>query len=238
MLSMFIAEGRKLRGAWLITLALLGPLCMLLAQSINYAIRYDFLAPYGWLGEEGLLKWIAALLPLTLCVGSVLMTSIIAGIEHDSDTQKLWFALPISKAYWFLSKASWVILFILGAIILTILSMAAFGGVLLEEEVPWKELSMLLLRPYLAVIPFLLFQLGLSLLWKQQAISISIGLVSSILGSVLAISHTKWVHYLIWSYPWLSLSPEEYRNWLLIFLSSSFFICTVWILLQREKETF
>lgn len=237
MLSMFLAEGRKIKGTWMISLALLGPLCMLLAQSINYGVRYDFLAPFGWLGEDGLLRWIAALLPLTMCVGSVLMTSLIAGMEHDSDTQKLWFTLPISKAYWFLSKASWVILLILGAVSLTILSMAGFGGILLDEEIPWKELFLLVIRPYLAVIPFLLFQLGLSLLWKQQAISISIGLVSSILGSVLAISQNEWFHYLIWSYPWLSLTPEEYREWLLIFLTSAVLICTGWILLQKRKET-
>lgn len=201
---LLFADWIKIRRTWLVWLVLLGPFCMILAQSVNYGIRYDDLKPFGWLAKDGLLYWVHALLPLTVALGAAIMASLIAGIEHDAKSWKQLFVFPVSRIQIFASKAIWLAFCMFVCVILTIVSIAVFGYFLLGGPIPWLKTIQTIVYPYLAVYPILLLQLWLSMIIKNQTLPITIGIIGSILGQFFATSENHLFHYFIWAYPGLA----------------------------------
>lgn len=205
MLRILSADWIKMKRTWVVWLTLLGPIFMIFAQSVNYGVRADFLLKYGWEGENSLFFWIFALLSLTLMLGSCILAAMMAGHEHDANAWKQIFALPVSRWQLFISKAIWLCTFVGISVILTILSMGIFGVVVgLAQPIPWVNLTKLIVYPYLATIPVLAIQLGLSLNMKNQAVPIIIGVVGSILGPLFASDSYPYLHWIPLGYPSLA----------------------------------
>ncbi|MFJ7932660.1 ABC transporter permease [Peribacillus sp. NPDC096448] len=144
-------------------------------------------------------------LHFTLMVISTLLSSIIAGNEHDSNSWKKIFALPISKIQIFFSKTILVIfllaitslLILLGSIVIW----SAFAGF---NQIIWTLLLKQIAFSFLASLPTIAIQLWLSLSIKNQAIPILIGIIGAVSSLFLARSSSIMVNFLPWSYSPLS----------------------------------
>ncbi|MDH4424001.1 MULTISPECIES: ABC transporter permease [Bacillus] len=154
-------------------------------------------------------------LHFTLMVIATLLSSIIAGNEHDSNSWKKIFSLPISKIQIFFSKTILVIslLAITSLLILlgSILIWSAFAGF---DQIIWTLLLKQIAFSFLASLPTIAIQLWLSLSIKNQAIPILIGVIGAVLSLFLARSSSVMLNFLPWSYPPLSTPLLPYSiNW-------------------------
>lgn len=144
-------------------------------------------------------------LHFTFMVISTLLSSIIAGNEHDSNAWKKIFSLPVSKAQIFFSKTLLVIILLvitdffilLGSV--TIWSL--FSGF---NQIIWILILKQIIFSFLAALPTIAIQLWLSLSIKNQAIPILIGVIGAVSSLFLARSSSIMVNFLPWSYSPLS----------------------------------
>ncbi|MET3699081.1 hypothetical protein SAMN05877753_101213 [Bacillus oleivorans] len=185
----------KRKGIWF--LVFLGPFGVVALQAANFGIRYDWLtAQYAGHLWEGLLSNVGSLGVPALVIGSAIITSMLANLEHQTRSWKLWLALPVKKWQFYLSKLIvsvfllWVstILLAIGAIILGIA--LKFG-----TDIPYYEVAKFCLFPTLAGLPIILGQHWLAVRFSNQSIAISIG----VLGTVVSL----WSYYAPLWLPWV-----------------------------------
>lgn len=144
-------------------------------------------------------------LHFTLMVISTLLSSIIAGNEHDSNSWKKIFSLPISRIYIFFSKTILVIsllaitslLILLGSIIIW----SIFAGF---NQIIWTLLLKQITFSFLASLPTIAIQIWLSLCIRNQAVPILIGIIGAVSSLFLARSSSILLNFLPWSYSPLS----------------------------------
>lgn len=179
LLSDFIKMKRKL--IWLFIF--LGPFDVVALEAVNFGLRYDYLTKMYekdlWAGLIGESRYLAL---LALMLGLTLIASMIAGIEHQTNAWKQLLALPVSKWKVFTGK------FLLVSILLFASCTLLFGGMILlgiglkfGMDIPWLALAKMAYFPYLAAMPFIAFQIWLSIIMKNQAIPTTVGIVGTIL---------------------------------------------------------
>ncbi|MBA4493846.1 ABC transporter permease [Paenactinomyces guangxiensis] len=215
MLRILTADWIKIRRTWVIWLTLLGPVCTVLVQVLNYGVRMDYLLPQGW---NGLMFWVQALLFFTLMLGSAILAAMSSAHEHDARAWKQTFALPVSRFQFFAGKFIWLVICLAVAVTLTIAGVGLFGMIIgLPDPVPWKQLTQLILYPYLALFPFLALQLWLSMIIKNQALPVAIGIAGTVFAPFSSSQAHQHLHWLIWSYPYnaspLSEVYQEPEQW-------------------------
>ncbi|KGE19636.1 ABC transporter permease [Paenibacillus wynnii] len=206
------ADWLKIHGKGLWFLVGLGPLGLVAMQALNFGLRYDYIKQEYAMDLWGaLLENISFFVPVALYLGSTLICSLMANIEHQTSSWKQLLALPISRVAVFSSKL------ILCLILLTISCVLLSAGVLTlglvlgfgTDSIPYGEIVRIGLWPYGAALPILALQLWLSLTFSNQAVSVSFGLILSI-GSLFSIYLPEWVP-LGWPYlAWKSLQPMFY----------------------------
>jgi len=131
----------------------------------------------------------------TIFVGLAIITSMIANIEHQTNSWKQVLALPISKFGVFTAK------FTLGLILLfvssTLLGLGTiFLGLVLKfgSFIPYLELLKIIYYPYLAVMPFIALQIWLAITYKNQATALTVGILGTVV-SMNAVIFPDWVPY-------------------------------------------
>ncbi|MDQ0196181.1 ABC transporter permease [Paenibacillus wynnii] len=206
------ADWLKIHGKGLWFLAGLGPLGLVAMQALNFGLRYDYIKQEYAMDLWGaLLENISFFVPVALYLGSTLICSLMANIEHQTSSWKQLLALPISRVTVFSSKL------LLCLILLTISCVLLSAGVMIlglvlgfgTDHIPYGEIVRIGLWPYGAALPILSLQLWLSLTFSNQAISVSFGLILSIV-SLFSIYLPEWVP-LVWPYlAWNSLQPMFY----------------------------
>ncbi|MXO77044.1 ABC transporter permease subunit, partial [Paenibacillus sp. OT2-17] len=91
------------KGIWF--LVFLGPLGLVAMQALNFGLRYDYLIPrYKGHLWESLMDNIAMFVPLALVLGATMVASMLANVEHMSNSWKQLLALPISKFSVYMAK--------------------------------------------------------------------------------------------------------------------------------------
>jgi hypothetical protein len=202
MSTLIQSDFHKMRKSWIFNLSVIGALCMLLAQVVNYSLRYDFLYKSGWQGNFGLLAWVSLLYVLSLMLGATVITSMSASMEQDAKSEKQLYALPISRMQAFLSKGIVLTGFLLIAAVLTYIFILSFGlAIQLPGPVPWIPLAKLIFYPIIMVIPFLTFQLFLATYFRSQVIAIIAGVIGAFYGKVMSMPMKQVNHWLLWSFP-------------------------------------
>lgn len=142
------------------------------------------------------------LLSLAIPLGLSIMASIVANIEHQSNSWKQLLAMPISRNKVYLSKCILLWISFMGSSILLFVGMLLFGALFDLGETPYIKVLSDSFLPILSSLPLLAIQLWLSLVIKNQAYPILIGTVSSVVGLFCSLNPTlKW---LPWAYPILS----------------------------------
>jgi len=206
MLGTLASDLLKIKRKMIWFLIFLGPFGVVALEAVNFGLRYDYLTKVykadlwgGLIGEASFLAIPALMLGLTI------ISSMIASIEHQTNSWKQLLALPISKFRVFTGK------FLLAAILLFVSSTILFIGIIILGislkfglEIPFVNLLKMTYFPYLASMPFIAFQIWLSITVKNQAISLTVGILSTIL-SLSAFNSPDW-------FPWNWLYLDSWGN--------------------------
>jgi lantibiotic transport system permease protein len=186
----------KIRRKMIWFLIFLGPIGVIGLQAANFGIRYEYLTKLYekdlWKGVINEVRYLS--LP-ALMLGIAIVTSMIANIEHNMNSWKQVLALPITKFKVFTSK------FILSAILLFVsCTLLFFGTIILGislkfgAAIPLMHLIKMMYYPYLAAMPFIALQIWISIVLKNQAVPLTVG----ILGTIVALyssSFPDWVPF-------------------------------------------
>lgn len=191
----------KLKRKMIWFLILLGPAGVVGLQAANFGLRYDWLTTlYKENLWGGLIQNMSMLTIPTLLLGIAIVSSMIANIEHATNSWKQTLALPISKASVFASKFIVVVLLLACSCILlaagTILLGIALG---FETNIPFQELVKMSAYPFLAAIPLIALQVWLSVTIMNQAVPLTVG----IMGAVLSLWPSDYSIFIPWQWPWL-----------------------------------
>lgn len=194
----------KRKGFWF--LAFLGPFGVVALQMVNYGVRKDYLLQQSDNNWEYYLLNVSTFTPLALVLGIVILTSLIASVENETNAWKQLIALPVSKLNVYLSKFT-VLAFLL-FVSSFLLMMFTFGyGILLDlgEQIPYFDLLKYSFYPYFAALPVLALQLWVATVCHNQGIPITIG----VLGVIFAYSAFGLPDWMIWKWPSLMNKWDE-----------------------------
>lgn len=197
MLRVLSSERLKLRRSMVLFLIALGPLGVIGLQALNFGIRYDYLFQY-YNGDlwHGILTNVAQLAVPTLLMGLAIITSMTAGMEHQTNAWKQTLALPVTRLQVFLGKFLLNVLLLLISCTLlvagTIVLGIAFGMRL--SELPFAEVLQWCYFPYLAAMPLFALQVWLSILMHNQAVPLTVGILGTVV-SMFSARFGDWMPY-------------------------------------------
>lgn len=222
----------KIRKKMIWFLVVLGPFGVVGLQAVNFFLRYDYLiALYEADLWGGLIENVHYLAIPTLLIGMTIIASMIASIEHQTNSWKVTIALPISKTAVFASKIVLILLLMICSCIL--LGMATIGlGLALRFEaaaIPFGSLLQLMLGPLFAAVPFMALQMWLSVTIRNQAVPLTIGILGTVV-SLFAIQLGDWLPlkwpYLInqWNEPMYSVASGLILGLLLYIIGTLHFV--------------
>ncbi|MBB6023354.1 hypothetical protein HNR77_004454 [Paenibacillus sp. JGP012] len=175
----------KIRGKGIWFLVFLAPIGLTAMQALNFGLRLDYLKEqYAGNLWGGLLENVIVFVPLALMLGATILSSMVAGIEHEQGSWKQLLALPISRPAVYLAK------FLLACVLLIISSLLLTAGVVGlglvlgfdAKEIPWAQALKLGLMPLAGALPVLSIELWLTLVSKNQALPVTFGIILAITG--------------------------------------------------------
>lgn len=207
MTRVFFADLLKIRRKLVWFLIFLGPFGVIALQYTNFTLRYDYLTKlyknHLW---EGLLSHVHYLTVPVLLLGMTIITSMIANIEHQKNGWKQILALPVSKMQVFLSKFWLSFLLLLISCFLLAVGSILLGLVLgFGMNIPYAELASVCFFPAIAGLPVLVVQLWLAVIWKNQALPFTVG----ILGMILSMYGMKMPDWVPWKWPLLENTAHD-----------------------------
>ncbi|MTD38706.1 permease [Erwinia sp. CPCC 100877] len=197
----------KNKGLWL--LVLLGPVGIVGLQVLNYALRKDYLFQLTDDHWKQYLEALSGFTPLTLVLGIVILTSLIATIEDETNAWKQLLGFPVSKASVYFSKyLVLLVLLVISSLLLLILTYLHGISLGLGSLVPHQSMLINSLFPLLASLPILSLQFWLALVCKNQSIPITVGVA----GVLLTYSAHALPNWLFWKWPTLRAWDQPYLN--------------------------
>lgn len=201
----------KIRRKAIWFLIFLGPFGVIALQAVNFGLRYDYLiksfADDLW---GGLLGQIHTLVPMTLMLGITIIASMVANVEHHMNGWKQLLALPIFRSSAFIAKFLLCLMLLFGSCIL--LAIGSIGlGIALQfgTDFPLVDIVKMSFYPMIAATPVLALQLWLSVVMKNQALPLTVGIACAIFSS-FALKLPDWF---MWRWPYLYndvRKPEYY----------------------------
>ncbi len=193
------ADKIKLKRSSLPIIVLLVPFLILAYELVNLTYRGDFVEKQAEMFQADSM-WTYLLYDNSLLFGLgfplavTLAASIIANVEHQANGWKQTLSLPISRVRVYLSKFSWLFISLFFSTTIFMLGMFLLGNILgFEGNTPWKLLIGDSYSMLVVILPIMSVQFWLSMTVKNQAFSILIGAVSSMMGLFLAAAQTtRW----------------------------------------------
>ncbi|WP_274654360.1 ABC transporter permease [Paenibacillus humicola] len=182
-LRVLSAELLKIRRKMIWFLIFLGPLGVVGLQAVNFGLRYDYLMkiykadPWG-----GVFSNVFSLMVPTLFMGLAIITSMTAGIEHQTNAWKMTLALPVTRTQVFTGKFLLNALLLLCSSTLLAAGTAAFGAALglNMSSLPYVQLLEKAFYPFLAIVPFIALQVWLSVTIQNQAVPLTFGIAGTV----------------------------------------------------------
>lgn len=188
----------KRKGLWL--LAFIGPVGVIAMQMVNYGVRKDYLLAQSEDDWAYYLTNVSSFTPLALMLGIVILTSLMASIEDETNAWKQWIALPVSKYSVFASKFIVVTLLLLVSTCLLALFTYIYGTTLgLGENIPWSSMLTQSFYPFLASLALIAVHLWIATISPNQGTTITTG----ILGVIVSMMGAYLPDWFIWKWPTL-----------------------------------
>lgn len=175
----------KIRGKGIWFLVFLAPIGLTAMQALNFGLRLDYLKEqYAGNLWGGLLGNVVVFVPLSLMLGATILSSMIANVEHEQGSWKQLLAMPIPRPAVYLSK------FLLACLLLVISCLLLTAGIIglglilgfHANEIPWTHAIKLGLLPLAGALPVLSLELWLTMVNKNQALPVTLGIVLAITG--------------------------------------------------------
>lgn len=205
MVRALTAEALKMRRTLALWLAIIGPLSVVALQVLVGLDRADMYVnseqnPWRYYAEGVLLLWTLLCLPLFI----TLETALVAGVEHNNNSWKKMFALPIPRwavygakqvAGMGLMALSWVALFVslmLGGGIIYLIRPDVMEG----WAIPWRNFGGWIAIAYLSSWLLISIHTWVALRWKSFVVAVAVGIVMTV-AAVVVINHE-----LASFYPW------------------------------------
>lgn len=183
MLRALSADFLKIRkkGIWL--LVFIAPIGLVAMQALNFGLRLDYLkkqyADDLW---GGLIGNISPFVPIALYLGVTLVSSLVAGVEHQMSSWKQLLALPISRIAVFSAKFTLCFLLLCVSCLLLPIGTALLGLLLgFGTELPYWDLLRIGFAPFAAVLPMLALELWLSLTFRNPSIPVTLGVTAAVI---------------------------------------------------------
>ncbi|KFM99349.1 permease [Bacillus clarus] len=200
---LFQSDLLKIKRSWIWFLILLGPIGVISLQACNFFLRYDFLTnKYAKDLWGGLLSEAQPLALVTLILGTTIITSLIAHIEHHSSSWKHLLSLPINRRHIFLTKFMLVFFLLTVSCSLLLISTVGLGLVLqFDAVVPWFAIFKMSFYPYWSALPIVALQLWIAITFQNQSITFTIGLLETI----FTMFSTSFPNWFIWRWPSLHI---------------------------------
>lgn len=194
----------KRKGFWFLTV--LGPFGVVALQMINYGLRKEYLLKQSDHDWEYFILNVSTFTPLALVLGIVILTSLMASVENETNAWKQWIALPVSKMSVYLSKFLVLASLLFVSSVLLMIFTLAYGIFLdFEENIPYVFLLQYSFYPYFAALPVLAFQLWIATVSKHQGIPTTLGIV----GVIFAYMSYYLPDWMIWKWPTLMNNWNE-----------------------------
>ncbi|SDL70759.1 hypothetical protein SAMN05428961_106223 [Paenibacillus sp. OK060] len=202
----------KIRGKGIWFLVFLAPIGLTAMQALNFGLRLGYLKEqYGNHLWEGLLDNVVVFVPLALMLGATILSSMIANVEHEQGSWKQLLAMPITRPAVYLAK------FLLACVLLIIscllLTAGTIGlGLVLgfdAGEIPWTHAIKLGLLPLAGALPVLSLELWLTMVNKNQALPVTLGIVLAVMG-MFALSISPYFPLAWAQMAWISPKPFVY----------------------------
>ncbi|WP_187695445.1 ABC transporter permease [Oceanobacillus piezotolerans] len=195
------SEFVKIKRKMIVFLVFLGPFGVVSLELVNFWLRYDWLTNlYKDNLWRGLIGEVMMLSIPSLMLGLTIVTSMIANIEHQTNAWKQVLALPVSKAKIFTGKL------LLSGMLLFVSCMLLFGGTIIlgillkfGTDIPFLYVIKMCFFPLFSAMPFVALQIWLSIVCKNQAIPLMVGIVGTAV-SMFSITFPDWVP---WKWPLL-----------------------------------
>jgi lantibiotic transport system permease protein len=193
------SEFLKIKRRWVWFLVALGPIGVITIQGFNFGLRYDYLTKiYADDLWGGLLLNIRLFLTPVIILGSTIIASMIANVDHQSTSWKHLISLPIRKRQIVITKfIASALLLSVSCILLSIGSTLLGIGLDFGLAIPWIEVIKTSFYPFLATLPILAIQLWVAVIHRNQGVSITIG----ILGMMLGMYAPLLPDWLLWKWP-------------------------------------
>ncbi|GGK05688.1 hypothetical protein GCM10007063_30120 [Lentibacillus kapialis] len=192
--SDFLKIRRK--GFWLLTV--IGPLGVVFMQTVNYGVRKDYLLKQSDDNWSYYLSNVNMFTPLALVLGIVILTSLMASVENETNAWKQLIALPVSKMTVYLSKFTVLAALLLVASLLLMLFTLGYGYYLdLGTDIPYIDVVKFSFYPYIAALPVLAIHLWIALVSKNQGVPVTTGVI----GVILTYMSYNLPDWLIWKWP-------------------------------------
>lgn len=204
--QLIAAEFYKVRrkGFWFLTF--LGPFGVVALQMVNYGVRKDWLLSNSDDHWRDYLANVSTFTPLALILGIVILTSLLASVEDETNTWKQMMAFPVSKLSVYLAKMTMLLgLLFLSCIMLTLWTWGYGVFLPLDGPVPFLQMLQKGFYPYFAALPVLALHLWLTTVSRNQAFPITVG----IMGVVFAFMSYYLPDWVIWKWPFMQNAWQE-----------------------------
>lgn len=200
------SEWTKIKGKGLWLLACLGPLGVIGLTMVNYGVRKDYLLAQS---DDDWLYYLDGMTPLTsmaIVFGIVILTSLLASIEGQTNAWKMWLTLPVRRSSVYMSKYIIVTSLLLFSSCLLAVGTTVYGIVLeLGEDIPWLSILSYSFYPWLSAQAVLALHLWCATVISNQAVTVSLGIVG-VLSSMMSYYVPDWV---LWIWPSLIAEPDQ-----------------------------
>lgn len=183
MLAQLMAVERlKIRRKAIWSLAVAGPIGLVLLMAVNFTLRYEYLT--GIYASDlwgGMLDDLHKLSVPVILMGMTIVPSMIAGIEHATNAWKQTLALPVSRTSVYTAKFLLLVLLMLVCSMLLCIGTVILGlSLSFGTDIPYGELIRFTFFPTLAALPIGAFQLWLSVTLANQAVPLTIGIIGTV----------------------------------------------------------
>ena len=182
------ADQLKLKRSSLLIVVLLVPLLIIAYELVNLTYRSEYVEKQAEMFHAGSM-WMYLLYDNSLLFGlgfplaATLSASIIANIEHQANGWKQTLSFPVSRMRIYVSKFICLVVSLFISSTIFLLGMVLLGKLVgFEGSVPWGLLFGDSYSMLVTVLPIMAFQIWLSMVFSNQAFSILVGSVSSIMG--------------------------------------------------------
>ncbi|MDN3550170.1 ABC transporter permease [Mucilaginibacter aquaedulcis] len=206
-------KSRKTLGFWA---AVILPLMICVLLFIGFYTKSEKLASMApmmlWLQFAGAILKVMGSLLLPMYV--IFIAYSVNNIEHNADTWKSLFSLPISRCAVYTAKYFYALFLVLLCMCLFVLFTISFGNLLslVKPQLRFdnyhmeKQLLQVYFKLFLSSLGILSIQFLLSLLWANFLKPIGVGFICTIAGVILAINNWEYGYLFPYAHPSIAIA--------------------------------